>query len=204
MSISINKVAVCGAGTMGSGIAQVCASAGFETVLYEVNETVLDNAKLSIEKNLQISIEKGKLDAGKKQLILNKILFTNDLQQCIADLVIEAIIEKPEIKISLFNQLAAINSVVNVVSYQYHKITLKSQVIIMFHIIRLTRQQFHYKIIAAQRRININIYQCIYAHSVYRFLIFGKRIILCKRQVMRTSQYNYRLSNIDQFMNDNL
>jgi 3-hydroxybutyryl-CoA dehydrogenase len=96
---------------MGSGIAQVCSTAGFTTILYELNETVLDNAKLSIEKNLQISIEKGKLDAGKKQLILNKILFTNDLEQCIADLVIEAIIEKPEIKISLFNQLAAINSV---------------------------------------------------------------------------------------------
>jgi 3-hydroxybutyryl-CoA dehydrogenase len=110
MSSSIKKVAVCGAGTMGSGIAQVCATTGFETVLYELNETVLQNAKQSINKSLQTAIEKGKLPAHEKENILNRILFTCDLSQCVADLIIEAIIEKPEIKISLFNQLAAINS----------------------------------------------------------------------------------------------
>lgn len=106
----INKVAVCGAGTMGSGIAQVCAAAGFTTILYEVNDLVIEKAKASIEQSLQIATEKGKLKAGEKEEIIKRILFTNDLQHCVADIVIEAIIEKPEIKIELFNELAGFNS----------------------------------------------------------------------------------------------
>lgn len=108
--MTIQTIAVCGAGTMGSGIAQVAATAGFTTILYELNEAVLEKAKNSIAKNLQTAVEKGKLSAADKEATLGRITFTNNLQQCVADLVIEAIIEKMEVKVNLFNQLAAINT----------------------------------------------------------------------------------------------
>ena len=107
--MNINSICVCGAGTMGSGIAQATAQAGFYTLLYELNTTVLEKAKSSIEKNLQTLVEKGKINAGEKEKVLQRINFTNDLQTCIADVFIEAIIEKPAIKIALLNQLAELN-----------------------------------------------------------------------------------------------
>ena len=107
--MNINSICVCGAGTMGSGIAQATAQAGFYTLLYELNTTVLEKAKSGIEKNLQTLVEKGKMNAGEKEKVLQRINFTNDLQTCIADVFIEAIIEKPAIKIALFNQLAELN-----------------------------------------------------------------------------------------------
>ena len=102
-------IAVCGAGTMGSGIAQASAFAGFYTLLYELNETVLENAKANIEKNLQSLVTKNKISEEVKIATINNLHFTNDLYDCLADIVIEAIVEKTEAKISLFNQLAEIN-----------------------------------------------------------------------------------------------
>jgi 3-hydroxybutyryl-CoA dehydrogenase len=107
--MTINSICVCGAGTMGSGIAQVAAQAGYYTILYELNETVLEKAKAGIIKNLQFLVDKNKITAEEKDTIYQRIVFTNDLQICLADLFIEAIIEKPEIKIALFNQLAELN-----------------------------------------------------------------------------------------------
>ncbi len=108
--MNIATVCVCGAGTMGSGIAQVSAAAGFQVVLYEVNTTVLDRAKLLIQEQLQKAVEKGKLEAAQKELIFSRILFSSNLRQCKADLIIEAIAENAALKIELFQQLAAINS----------------------------------------------------------------------------------------------
>jgi 3-hydroxybutyryl-CoA dehydrogenase len=105
----INSICICGAGTMGSGIAQVAASSGFYTILYELNQTILEKASVFIEKNLQALVEKNKITEEEKQRTFNRIHFTNDLHECLADVIIEAIIEKPEAKIALFNQLAEIN-----------------------------------------------------------------------------------------------
>lgn len=107
--MDINTICVCGAGTMGSGIAQAAAQSGFHTLLYELNPAVLEKAKNSIEKNLQALVEKRKIPAEEKTKIQKRIHFTDDIQTCLADVFIEAIIEKPEIKISLFNQLAELN-----------------------------------------------------------------------------------------------
>ena len=107
--MNINSICVCGAGTMGSGIAQATAQAGFYTLLYELNTDMLEKAQSGIENNLQTLVEKGKMNAGEKEKVLQRINFTNDLQTCIADVFIEAIIEKPAIKIALFNQLAELN-----------------------------------------------------------------------------------------------
>jgi 3-hydroxybutyryl-CoA dehydrogenase len=105
----IQTICICGAGTMGSGIAQASASSGFYTILYELNEKVLENAKDVIEKNLQTLVEKGKITAEIKNNTFNNLRFTNNLSDCLADVIIEAIIEKSEAKIALFNQLAEIN-----------------------------------------------------------------------------------------------
>ena len=107
--MQINTICVCGAGTMGSGIAQAAALAGFYTILYELNPAVLETAKNNIEKNLSLLVEKGKITFGEKEQVLNRLQFTGDIHSCLADVFIEAIIEKPEAKIALFNQLAEIN-----------------------------------------------------------------------------------------------
>ena len=104
-----STICICGAGTMGSGIAQAAASSGFYTILYELNDVVLEKAKASIEKNLHSLAEKNKITEKAKEETLNNLRFTNNLQDCLSDVIIEAIIEKPEAKITLFNQLAEIN-----------------------------------------------------------------------------------------------
>jgi len=105
----IQTICVCGAGTMGNGIAQTAAQAGFHTILYELNEAVLSKAKENIEKNLQLLAEKKKIAEGEKEKIIQRISFTRDIHYCLADIIIEAIIEETEAKIALFNQLAEIN-----------------------------------------------------------------------------------------------
>ncbi|HOZ70678.1 MAG TPA: 3-hydroxyacyl-CoA dehydrogenase NAD-binding domain-containing protein [Chitinophagaceae bacterium] len=107
--MEINSICVCGAGTMGSGIAQAAAQSGLATILYELNAAVLEKAKAGIDRNLQSLVEKGKMTAEEKQKVFGLIRFTDDLQTCLADVFIEAIVEKPELKIALFNQLAELN-----------------------------------------------------------------------------------------------
>lgn len=94
---------------MGSGIAQVIARSGFFTLLYELNPDILQKAKSGIEKSLQSLVEKGKMSAGEKEKTFQRIQFTGDIQTCLADVFIEAIVEKPEAKVALFNQLAELN-----------------------------------------------------------------------------------------------
>jgi len=106
----INTVCVCGAGTMGSGIAQVAAAAGFSTVQYDLSGEMLKRSKSGIEKNLQFLITKGKLNEHDADAVLSRILFTDKTEDCRADLIIEAIIESKQAKVDLFKQLAVFNS----------------------------------------------------------------------------------------------
>src|SRR5665213_345392 len=103
-------IAVCGAGTMGSGIAQVAAQSGFDTILFDVNAAVLKNAKASIQKNLQYLVDKNKISSKEKEEIFGRINFTPEIKDCTAFVIIEAIVEKKEAKISLFNELAKYNN----------------------------------------------------------------------------------------------
>lgn len=107
--MNINSICVCGAGTMGNGIAQAAAQAGFSVILYELNPEVLEKAKSATSENLQMLVEKEKISAVEKETIIRSIQYTDDIQTCLADVIIEAIVEKAEIKIALFNQLAEIN-----------------------------------------------------------------------------------------------
>jgi 3-hydroxybutyryl-CoA dehydrogenase len=107
--MTINSICVCGAGTMGSGIAQAAAQSGFYTILFELNSAVLEKAKIAIEVSLQLLTAKKKIAEGEKEKILQRIIFTEDIHTCLADVFIEAIIEKTDAKVALFNQLAEIN-----------------------------------------------------------------------------------------------
>jgi 3-hydroxybutyryl-CoA dehydrogenase len=103
-------ICVCGAGTMGSGIAQVAAQSGFNTILFDVNESVLIKAQTSIQKNLQFLVDKSKISPVEKEEIYHRLQFITEIKDCVGMLIIEAIIEKPEAKISLFNELANYNN----------------------------------------------------------------------------------------------
>lgn len=109
MYSTINTICVCGAGTMGSGIAQVMAQNGFRTLLFDLNSEVLEKARTAIDKNLTRQVEKGRLTGVEKDSINGALVLTDNMNDCKADLIIEAIIEKPEAKAALFNQLAQRN-----------------------------------------------------------------------------------------------
>lgn len=109
MSHNIQTIAVIGAGTMGAGIAQVCAQAGFRTLLYDLQPTMLDKARKHISGNLQKAVEKGLLSAEKEQAVWEQLHITDRFDDLVADLVIEAVVERKEVKIDLFRQLEAIN-----------------------------------------------------------------------------------------------
>lgn len=105
------KIGIIGSGTMGAGIAQVAAQAGNNVVVIDTNETVLNKAKHSLQNTLSKLTEKGKLSAEKAASIFSLIsweLSINTLNE--SDLVIEAIVERLDIKQTLFAALEHIVS----------------------------------------------------------------------------------------------
>jgi len=106
----IKKICVCGAGTMGSGIAQVAAQNNFSVILFDVNEDMLVKSKSSIESNLQKLVDKQKISDDKKSEIVKRITFTSEKNNCFADVIIEAVIENKEVKQQLFDELSLINN----------------------------------------------------------------------------------------------
>lgn len=95
---------------MGCGIAQVVARNGFNTILYDVQLAMLEKANITIKRNLDLMVEKGKVNAEDRNGILARLRYTNNIGDCKAELVVEAIVEKLEEKTNLFNQLSAINT----------------------------------------------------------------------------------------------
>src|SRR5216683_2187031 len=107
---NIKKVGVLGCGLMGSGIAQVSAQAGYDTVVVEVEQKFLDKGMTGIDKSLSKFVEKGKLSAADKDSCLTRLrgsVSLKDLADC--DIVIEAITENPQVKKETY---AAIDSIV--------------------------------------------------------------------------------------------
>jgi 3-hydroxybutyryl-CoA dehydrogenase len=96
---TIKRVGVIGSGTMGSGIAQVAATAGCSVKLYDTNQAALNTAKGSLEKVLNRLIEKGRIDADEKNRIQSNIEYVDSLKHLAdSDVTIEAIVENLEIK----------------------------------------------------------------------------------------------------------
>jgi 3-hydroxybutyryl-CoA dehydrogenase len=93
--MTIERVAVAGCGLMGSGIAQVCAQAGFPTVVREVNEALVEKGLKGIEKNLDRLVEKGALSAVDRDAARGRLKGTTKIEDLAgADIVVEAIVEQ--------------------------------------------------------------------------------------------------------------
>lgn len=103
-------ICVCGAGTMGSGIAQVCAQAGYSTILFDVNAGMLQKAEQAIAGSLHLLETKNKLTPVEAAEVKSRITYTSDIDSCKADVIIEAIVEKLEAKLDLFRRLSSINA----------------------------------------------------------------------------------------------
>ena len=103
------KIAVLGAGTMGAGIAQVAAHAGFETLIYDIKQEFIDTGMGRIRSFLQGSRERGKITTEQEQAVLDRFRTSTSLDDCKdSTLVIEAAPEKLDLKRDIFKQLDSI------------------------------------------------------------------------------------------------
>jgi 3-hydroxybutyryl-CoA dehydrogenase len=106
LSHEIRQIGVVGAGTMGHGIAQVAAASGFQTVLVDVVPEALARGRAQIDKSLAKLVEKGKLGAGEREAALGRLSTAGELAAVAgADLVVEAVVEKLEVKAKVLGDL---------------------------------------------------------------------------------------------------
>ena len=105
----IRTVGVVGAGLMGAGIAQAAASAGFDTILRDVDELALKRARAGMEKSTAKFVEKGQMTAEARVAALSRVTTTTELSDiAAAELVVEAVPEDPPLKIHLFQELNSV------------------------------------------------------------------------------------------------
>lgn len=106
--MNIEQIAVIGAGTMGNGIAQVCAVAGYQVLLVDVSDAALERGVATLSKNLERQVSKGTLDADKAAAAKTRIRTSTDYTQLSgAQLVIEAATENLQLKQRILQQVAA-------------------------------------------------------------------------------------------------
>ena len=107
--MEIKIIGVLGAGSMGNGIAQVSAQAGYQVIMRDIEDRFVQNGLKAIEKFLAKSVEKGKMTEGQKKETLGKIKGTTRMEDLKdADFVIEAVLEDLDLKKSVFKQLDAL------------------------------------------------------------------------------------------------
>lgn len=107
--MSIDKVGVVGGGQMGGGIAEVCAKAGIATVVVEVTDELAAKSRAGIERSLDKAVERAKLDDAGRSAALGLLSFATDvgaLAKC--ELVVEAVVERLDVKQDLFARLDAV------------------------------------------------------------------------------------------------
>ncbi len=108
--MEIKKICVLGAGLMGNGIAQVCAQAGYEVAIRDIEQRFIDGGMNAIKKNLGRSVEKGKMTQDEMDAILGRLKPTLDLKEAAgdADLVVEVVIEVMDVKKKVYQELEEI------------------------------------------------------------------------------------------------
>lgn len=107
--MEIKKIGVIGAGTMGGGIAQAAAQSGYEVVMEDMSEEYVRAGFARIEERLEKRVVEGKLEHIEKDRIISNIKTTATLEDCIdADLIIEAVVEKEDVKKKIFKELDTI------------------------------------------------------------------------------------------------
>ncbi len=108
--MEIKKVCVLGAGLMGSGIAQVCAQAGYAVAMRDIEQRFIDGGMDSIQKNLARVVSKGKMEPEEMDAALERIIPTLDMQEAArdADIVVEVIVEVMDIKKQVYTELEEI------------------------------------------------------------------------------------------------
>ena len=108
--MEIKKICVLGAGLMGNGIAQVCAEAGYEVALRDIEQRFIDNGMNTIKKNYSKAVEKGKKTQEEADAILGRIKPTLDLKEAAgdADIVVEVVIEVMDVKKKVYAELEEI------------------------------------------------------------------------------------------------
>lgn len=105
----MKKIVVCGAGTMGGGIAQVCANAGYEVWMYDIKEEFSVGGKNRIAAGLEKQVARGKMTEEQKDALLERLHPTVDIGCAAdADIILEAVLEIADVKKSLFAQLEEI------------------------------------------------------------------------------------------------
>ncbi len=106
---SVRRATILGAGTMGHGIAQVCAAAGITTCLFDIRQSLVDEGLAKITKNLDKGIARGKVSAESKAEVVANLSGSSDFAKAVggADIVIEAVPERLELKQRLFADAAA-------------------------------------------------------------------------------------------------
>ena len=120
-------IGVVGSGAMGSGIAQVAATAGHQTIVYDTNTAALEKAKTNLTNSLTKLVEKQKITDEKAKEILNLTSYSNSIQDfngC--DLIIEAIVENSDIKQSVFKELESITSATCVLASNTSSLSITS------------------------------------------------------------------------------
>ncbi|WP_102348209.1 3-hydroxybutyryl-CoA dehydrogenase [Bacillus sp. Marseille-P3661] len=104
--MDVKKVMVIGAGQMGSGIAQVCAMAGYDVILQDLKSEFLQRGISVITKNLQRQVDKQRMTDDEKDAVLGRLQISTDIESAAeVDLVIEAAVENMEVKALIFKQL---------------------------------------------------------------------------------------------------
>jgi 3-hydroxybutyryl-CoA dehydrogenase len=108
--VDIKKICVLGAGLMGNGIAQVCAQAGFEVAMRDIEQQFIDNGMNTIKRNLSREVEKGKRTQDDMNAVLGRIKPTLDIKEAAADadVVVEVILEVMDVKKKVYAELEEI------------------------------------------------------------------------------------------------
>jgi len=110
VSQTIESVAILGGGFMGAGIAESASIAGVPVIIRELPEFI-DAARARLEKSLGGAVKRGRLDGGQRDAALANITFTSDMKDVVGyDLVIEAVLENPDLKLSIMKSLDQIVS----------------------------------------------------------------------------------------------